>query len=139
MAEKNNEKREKVLLIEEKPDKPLIGGLEEQGYDVITCDSPQKAWGFVYPSRPHLIILHLDEPSSRDIYALQECRALADGVPVVIAAGASRIQAFTKQLGKGTLRFLPLPLEANAAREILRSFERSVVEGASEPQWGKPF
>ncbi len=139
MAEKSNEKREKVLLIEEKPDKPLIDGLEEQGYDVITCDCPQKAWGFVYPSRPHLIILHLEEPSSRDIYALQECRALADGVPVVIATGASRIQAFTKQLGKGALRFLSLPLKANAAREILRSFERSFAEGLSEPQWGKPF
>lgn len=137
MAEKNIEKREKILLIDEQSDKPLIGGLEKQGYEVITCESPQKAWGFVYPTRPHLIILHLDEPTSRDIYALQECRALADGVPVVIATGASRIQAFTKRLGKGALSFLPLPLKPNAAREILHAFERSVTDGPSEPEWGK--
>ncbi len=137
MAEKNIEKREKILLIDEQSDKPLIGGLEKQGYEVITCESPQKAWGFVYPTRPHLIILHLEEPTSRDIYALQECRALADGVPVVIATGASRIQAFTKQLGKAALSFLPLPLKPNAAREILHAFERSVADGPSEPEWGK--
>ncbi len=137
MSEKNTEKKEKILLIDGKPDRPLIGGLEKQGYDVITCESPQKAWGFVYPSRPHLIILHLEEPTSSDIYALQECRALADGVPVVIATGASRIQAFTKQLGKGAVWFLPLPLKPNAAREIFHAFERSVTDGSPEPEWGK--
>ena len=137
MPGKNTEKREKILLIDEKSDKPLIGGLEQQGYEVITCESPQKAWGFVYPSRPHLIILHLEEPSSTDIYALQECRALADGVPVVIATGASRIQAFIKQLGNGALRFLPLPLKPNVAREILHAFEPPVTDGPSEPEWSK--
>ncbi len=131
MPAKNTEKREKILLIDGKWDQPLIGGLEQQGYEVITCESPQKAWGFVYPSRPHLIILHLEEPSSADIYALQECRALADGVPVVIATGASQIQAFIEQLGNGALRFLPLPLKPNAAREILHAFERPVTDRLS--------
>ncbi len=137
MPAKNTEKREKILLIDAKSDRPLIGGLEKQGYEVVTCESPQKAWGFVYPSRPHLIILHLEEPTSKDVYALQECRALADGVPVVIATGVAQIQAFTRQLGKGALRFLPLPLKPNAAREILQAFEPSVIDEPSGSEWGK--
>jgi DNA-binding NtrC family response regulator len=135
----STEKREKILVIDEKSDGPLLRGLEKQGYDVLTCESPQKAWGFVYPTRPHLIILHLEQPTDRDVYALQECRALADGVPVVIATGASRIEAFTKQLGKGSLWFLPLPLKPNAAREMLQTFDRSLTDGRPEPEWGKPF
>ncbi len=135
----NTEKREKILVIDEESDGPLVRGLKNQGYEVLTCESPQKAWGFVYPSRPHLIILHLVEPTSRDIYALQECRALADGVPVVIATGAGRIEAFTKQLGKGGLRFLPLPLRANVARELIQAFAGSATDIRPEPEWGKTF
>jgi DNA-binding NtrC family response regulator len=132
MPERYAEKKEKILLIDEKSDTPLIGGLEQQGYEVMRCESPQKAWGFVYPIRPHLIILHLEQPSNRDIYALQECRALADGVPVIIATVASRIQAFVDELGKHALRFIPLPLKPNAIREILHGVQTSIAVGRPE-------
>ncbi len=135
----NTGKKEKILVVNATADGPLARGLEKQGYDVLTCESPQKAWGFVYPTRPHLIILHLEEPTGKDIYALQECRALADGVPVVVATGVSRIAAFTQQLGRGTLRFLSLPLKPNAAREILRSFNGSAGDERPQSQWGKSF
>lgn len=132
MPERYAEKKEKILLIDEKSDTPLIGGLEQQGYEVMSCESPQKAWGFVYPIRPRLIILHLEQPNSRDIYALQECRALADGVPVIIATGASRIQAFVDELGKHALRFIPLPLKSNAIREILHGVQTSIAVARPE-------
>ena len=76
----------------------LLAGLEQEGCDVTVCESPQKAWGFVYPIRPDVIILQLQHLSSKDIYALQECLALADGVPVILATGASRSEALTKEL-----------------------------------------
>jgi DNA-binding NtrC family response regulator len=139
MPAKNTEKREKILLIEEKWDAPLIGGLEQQGYEVITCESPQKAWGFVYPIRPHLIILHLEQPTGRDIYALQECRALADGVPVIVATGASEIDAFMRELGKGVLRFLSLPMKPNALREIRHELKSSSGDRRPENEWRNPF
>jgi DNA-binding NtrC family response regulator len=134
MPANNADKRERVLLIDGKSDAPLVGRLEQQGYEVITCESPQKAWGLVYPIRPHFIILHLEEPSSRDVYALQECRALADGVPVIIATGASRIDALTRELGKGNIRFLSLPLKPNALRKIRHELDSSIGDQRPESE-----
>src|SRR5712691_5077916 len=85
MPAKHTGNREKILLINGKSETSLLVSLEQEGYDVTVCESPQRAWGFVYPIRPHFIILHLEQPSSKDIYGLQECRALADGVPLIIA------------------------------------------------------
>ena len=117
------ENRKNILLVNGKSDTSLLAGLEQEGYGVAVCESPQKAWGFMYPIPPDLIILHLQHLSGKDLYALQECLALADGVPVVIATGASRVEAFTKKLGRVVPRFLPLPLEPNVVREVLRALE----------------
>lgn len=123
MRANNTESRKKILLIDEKSDTSLVVGLEQEGYEVIVCKSPQKAWGFVYPIRPDFIILHLQHPSSEDIFALQECHALADGVPVIIATGASRIEAFMKNLGGVVPPFLSLPLKPNTVSEALHGLE----------------
>jgi DNA-binding NtrC family response regulator len=117
------ENTKKILLVNGKSDTELFVGLQEEGYEVTVCESPQKAWGFVYPIRPDLIILHLPHLSSKDIYALQECLALADGVPVMIATGASRIEAFTEKLGRVVPQFLSLPLKPNAVRDALHGLE----------------
>ena len=124
------ENRKNILLINGKSDTSLLAGLERDGYEVTVCESPQKAWGFVYPIRPDLIILHLPHLSNKDIYALQECLALADGVPVIIATGASRIEAFTEKLGRVVPRFISLPLQPDAVREVLRGLES---------EWEKQF
>ena len=117
------ENRKKILLINGKSDTQFFVGLQEEGCEVTVCESAQKAWGFVYPIRPDLIILHLPHLSSKDIYALQECLALADGVPVIIATGASRIADFTEKLGRVVPRFLSLPLKPNAVRDVLHGLE----------------
>jgi DNA-binding NtrC family response regulator len=119
MSAKNTENGKKILLIDGKLETSLPAALEQEGCDITVCESPHKAWGFVYPIRPDIIILHLQHLSSKDIYALQECLALAYGVPVIIATGASRSEAFTKELRRVVPRFLSLPLKPNAVREIL--------------------
>ena len=124
------ENKKKLLLIDGKSETSLLAALEREGCDITVCDSPQKAWGFVYPIRPDVIILHLQHLSSKDIYALQECLALADGVPVIIATGTSRIEAFTEKLGRVVPRFLSLPLKPNAVRDVLHGLES---------EWGKQF
>jgi len=124
------ENKKKILLIDGKSETSLLAVLEQEGCDITVCDSPQKAWGFVYPIRPDVIILHLQHLSSKDIYALQECLALADGVPVIIATGASRIEAFTQELKRVVPRFLSLPLKPDAVREVLHGLES---------EWRKQF
>jgi len=124
------DKKKKLLLIDGKSETSLLAALEQEGCDITVCDSPQKAWGFVYPIRPDVIILHLRHLSSKDIYALQECLALADGVPVIIATGGSRLEAFTEKLGRVVPQFLSLPLKPNAVREVLHGLES---------EWRKQF
>ncbi|MDP2606683.1 MAG: VpsR-related response regulator [Deltaproteobacteria bacterium] len=124
------ESKKKLLLIVGKPKTSFLAALEQEGCEVTVCESPQKAWGFVYPIQPDVIILYLQHLSSKDIYALQECLALADGVPVIIATGASRLEAFTEKLGRVVPRFLSLPLKPNAVREVLHGLES---------EWRKQF
>ena len=124
------ENKKKLLLIDGKSETSLLAALEQEGCDISVCDSPQKAWGFVYPIRPDVIILHLQHLSSKDIFALQECLALADGVPVIIATGASRIEAFTQELKRVVPLFLSLPLKPDAVREVLHGLES---------EWRKQF
>ena len=124
------ENKKKILLIDGKSETSLLAVLEQEWCDITVCDSPQKAWGFVYPIRPDVIILHLQHLSSKDIFALQECLALADGVPVIIATGASRIEAFTQELKRVVPLFLSLPLKPDAVREVLHGLES---------EWRKQF
>jgi DNA-binding NtrC family response regulator len=122
--------KNKILLINGNTEISILAGLELEEYEVAVCESPQKAWGFVYPIRPDFIILHLPHLSRKDVYALQECLALADGVPVIVATGASRIADFTEKLGRVVPRFLSLPLKPNAVRDALHGLES---------EWRKQF
>jgi DNA-binding NtrC family response regulator len=133
MRAEKTENRKTILLINGKSETSLLVGLEQEGYEVTVCESPQKAWGLVYPIRPDVIILHLQHLSSKDIYSLQECHALADGAPVIIATGASRIADFTEKLGRVVPRFLSLPLKPNAVRDVLHGLE------SEESEWRKQF
>ena len=66
------EDRNIILLIKGKSESSLLAGLEQEGCDVTVCESPQKAWRYVNPIWPDVIIRHLQHLSSKDIYALQE-------------------------------------------------------------------
>lgn len=120
------EVRKKILLIDDKLDTPLYITLRDEGYEVIACESPQKAWGLVYPLRPHFIIVHLHHPSTRDVAILQECRALAEGVPVIAAASGPGSETVMKALEEGAMAFLFLPIKADAIRKVLDDLEPSI-------------
>ena len=123
MGAEKTESKKKILLINGKLETSLLTAFEQEGCDINVFESPQKAWDFVHPIRPDVIILRLHHLSSKDVYAVQECLALADGVPVMIATEASRIEAFTEKLGRVVPRFLYLPLKPNAISDALHGLE----------------
>ena len=98
MKEKEKEVRIKILLIGEDPDIQLFTALQKEGYEAIVSESLEKAWPLVDVFHPHLIIVHLRYPSMNDIATLQECRVVAQGIPVVVA---------TSVPGKGS-RIIPV-------------------------------
>lgn len=116
---KTAEVGKKILLVDDNPDLALFTALQQEGYEVVTCESPQKAWGLVWPFRPHFIIVHLDHPSSRDVAILHECRALADGVPIIVATSVPGHETVLRALEQGATSFLFLPIKPDAIRKVL--------------------
>jgi len=115
----------KILLIDDQWDTPLFIALQQEGYEVVACESPQKAWGLVWTFRPHFIIIHLTNPSRADISTLQGCGVLAGGVPIVIAAPNSGGEAMITALEKVAVVFLSFPLGPYGIGKILAELDRS--------------
>ena len=109
----------KILLIDDRQDTPLIVALQQEGYEVIACESAQKAWGLVYPFRPHFIVVHFHHPSQRDMAVLQECHAMAEGVPIIVATSVPGNEVLMKALEEGATAFLSLPVESESLKKLL--------------------
>ena len=109
----------KILLIDHKGG-ALSAALAQEGYDVIHCNAVQKAWCLVYPQRPHLIVIHLDDLDGAGLADFQECRALAEGVPIILATSAQVDEPIMKALLHGAATILDLPLIPANIRETLR-------------------
>jgi DNA-binding NtrC family response regulator len=116
---KTTEVRTKILLIGENPDLLLFTALQKEGYEAIVSESPQKAWPLVYAFRPHLIIVHLRHPSRNDIATLQECRVVAEGIPIVVATSVPGHETVMRALEEGATSFLSLPVEGAKIKKVL--------------------
>jgi len=119
MKRKGQQGRTKILLIGEDPDIPLFTALQKEGYEAIASESPDKAWPLVYAFRPHLIIVHLRHPSRNDIATLQECRVLAEGIPIVVATSVPGHETIMRALEEGATSFLSLPVDGAKIKKIL--------------------
>ncbi len=115
--------RKKILLIDDQGDSSPFIALQQEGYDVIACESPQKAWGRVWTLRPHFIIIHLTQPSREHVSTLQGCGVLAGGVPIIIAAPISGREVIIKALEKVAAVFLSFPLGPDGVGRILQELD----------------
>ena len=111
--------RTKIMLIGDNPDINFFTALQQEGYETIACESAQKAWPLVYEFRPNLIIVHLRHPSRSDIATLQECRTMAEGVPIVVATSVPGHETVTRALEEGATSFLALPLERAKVKKVV--------------------
>jgi len=116
----------KILVIDDQWDTPLFVALQREGYEVISCESPQKAWGLAWTFRPDFIIVHLGNPSKGDISTLQGCAVLAGGSPIIVARPILAGGAVMKALEEVAAAFLSHPLKRNALREVFDELESSL-------------
>jgi DNA-binding NtrC family response regulator len=119
MLAQTTEVVKKILLIGKNPDVAFFTGLQQQGYEVAACESPMKAWCLARVFRPHFIIVHFRQPARRDIAALQECHAMAEGVPIIITTSTPGTEAVMKALEEGATAFLSLPVEPAVVKKFL--------------------
>ena len=122
---KQSPAQKKILLIDDQSDTSLFIGLQQEGYEVIAVESPQKAWGVVWTLQPHCIIIHLTNLSRRDISTLQGCGVLAGGVPIIIAAPVSGSGTLIKALENIAAVFFSFPMGPYGIGEILHHLEMS--------------
>ena len=113
------EVRTKILLIGENPDISFFTALQQEGYEAIASESPEKASPLVYLFRPHLIILQLRHPSRSDIATLQECKAMAAGVPIVVATSGPGHETVKRALEDGAASILSLPMAGAKMKKVL--------------------
>ncbi|HXV82229.1 MAG TPA: response regulator [Candidatus Binatia bacterium] len=116
-------KMKQILLIDDRKDSVLSTTLAREGYNVIRCDSVQKAWNLVYPRRPHLIIIRLQGLDGAGLTYLQECRVLAEGVPIILATSAHVNERLMKVLQHQTAAILDLPSMPETIREALQNLK----------------
>jgi DNA-binding NtrC family response regulator len=100
---------QKLLLIgsNKNKDVALLIALTRGGYHVIYCDSVKNAWQLVYPQRPDAIILRLGKADMSGLADLQECRVLAEGVPIVVMIDGHVNPAVMPALRHGAAIVLP--------------------------------
>jgi DNA-binding NtrC family response regulator len=112
-----------ILLIDDEKNSILSTAFAQEGYDVIQCDSVRKAWCLVCPHRPHLIILYLDSSKSTALADLQECLALAEGVPTILVTSAPASETLMKNPRYRPSAFLTLPLAPRTIRKMVSDLE----------------
>lgn len=117
----------RILLIDEHKDSVLSAALAQEGYDIVNCDSVQKAWRVVYPHRPQLIILRLHSSTGAGLSDLYECRALAEGLPIILAISAPVTPALSKAVQHGALTVLVSSSAPERVKEALHHLEASTV------------
>lgn len=113
------EGRTKILLIGENLDIQLFIALQREGYEAIASESPEKAWPLVYAFRPHLIIVHLRHPSRNDIATLQECRAVAQGIPIMVAISVPGHEMVMRALEEQATSFLPMHVKGAEIKKVI--------------------
>ncbi len=118
MKKKARGARTRILFIGANPDAPLFTALQEEGYEALACESPQKAWEVVYAFQPQLLFVHVRHPA--DVATLQECHLLADGIPIVVTTSIPGHETVMRALEEGATSFLFLPLETIKIKRVVQ-------------------
>jgi DNA-binding NtrC family response regulator len=119
-------KIKKILLIDDCKVSALSAALLKEGYHVLHCESVKQAWGCIYPHPPHLIVVRLDNLNGAALADLQECWALAEGVPIILATSAQLDPTVMKAVQHRAAGVLSLPamLKGNGERNERRASMR---------------
>jgi DNA-binding NtrC family response regulator len=117
----------KILLIDKEKHSALSTSLAQEGYDVVHCDSVHKAWNLVYPRRPHVIILSLGDSNGTALFDLQECRVLAEGVPIILATSAHINRAIIKAPRHGAAAVVAATSTPESVSKALHGLEASTM------------
>jgi DNA-binding NtrC family response regulator len=129
-------KFKKILLIDPDKTNALSGALTRTGYDLVQCDSVQQAWNFVYPRRPDLIVLRLNNAHRAVLSEFRECRVLAASTPIVLALSAPAKPGLVEAMQRRSSAILLVSPTVESVTGTLDDLERKADDRRS--LWSNP-
>jgi len=123
---------EHVVLVvddEEGIRESLSGIFEDEGFDVQTTDSGEKAIEFMMEQSPDLMFLDIWLPGIDGIKTLEKIKALQPDLPVIMISGHGNIELAVKATRMGAYDFLEKPLSLERVLLVAkRALERHTLE-----------
>jgi PAS domain S-box-containing protein len=121
----------RILVVDDEPVVCALveSALEEQGFDVVTCQSPDEAIAFVSESEKpvDLVVLDMIMPRKDGRETFRALRARVPGLRVLLVSGYGLDDEAHGVLAEGAVGFLQKPF---TVRQLLRRVRKALARGA---------
>ncbi len=118
-----------VLIVDDEEGirESLSGIFEDEGYNVVTAETGEKALRIVQEQPPDLVLLDVWLPEMDGLQALQEINSSKREIPVIMISGHGNIEVAVKATKMGAYDFLEKPL---SLERVLLSSKRALERSA---------
>ena len=115
----------KLLLVDDEKDfvDTLAERLQLRGYHVLTAPDGESALQIIENDPPHLVVLDLLMPGISGLDVLQQVKARAPQLPVILLTGRGSAAEGAEGLQIGAYDYLMKPVNIN---ELIRKMEEAV-------------
>lgn len=112
----------RVLLVDDEEQilRSLKGGLEDEGYEVLTARDGHGAMELVRTRHPHVIFLDIWLPGMDGFETLRAVKSFDADLEVVIMTGHGTVSTAVQAMKEGAADFLEKPLSLDGVLEVLR-------------------
>jgi len=102
----------KILVVDDEQDIliSLTGILEDEGYEVLTCEDGKTAWETLQTAEVDLLFLDIWLPGEDGIKILEYVRRDYPHLPVIMISGHGNIETAVDSIKKGAFDFIEKPL-----------------------------
>lgn len=116
-----------VMIVddEEQIRQSLSGLLEDEGYNVITCESGQACLDMVGEKMPHMILLDIWMEGMDGLETLSRLKRRVPELPVVMISGHGTIETAVQATQRGAYDFIEKPPQVD---RLLLTISRSIRE-----------
>ena len=124
----------KILLVDDEEEilRSLGGGLQDEGYEILTARDGQEAMELVRTRHPEIIFIDIWLPGMDGMETLKAIKEFDADLEVVIMTGHGTVNTAVQAIKDGAFDFLEKPLSLDHVLELLRRItEQNVLQKES--------
>ena len=123
--------KKKILVVDDEPEmlELIRFTMEQNGYDVVTCESGTLAWEAIIDNKPDLVILDLMLPGL-DGYSLQEKISKNEAtqkLPIIILTALETMEPMFKRFPQ-VWRYMTKPFKPD---DLFKTVQEAIEKGSS--------